>query len=60
MEDFIEFEKDTKELKSIILDDFSIEDLKKYLVSLKKEIERVNIEIDRKTKMQIEAQKYFK
>ena len=60
MDDNLEFEKDTKALKSIILDDFSIEDLKEYIEQLKKEIERVKNELEKKLKSQIEAEKYFK
>ena len=60
MDDYLEFEKDTKLLKSINLDDFSIEDLKEYIEQLKKEIERVKKELEKKLKSQIEAEKYFK
>ena len=60
MEDYLEFEKDTKVLKSINLDDFSVEDLNKYIGQLKKEIERVKSELEKKLKTQSEAEKYFK
>ena len=60
MDDYLEFEKDTKVLKSINLDDFSIEELKKYIEQLKKEIERVKSELEKKLKSQAEAEKYFK
>ena len=60
MEDFLEFEKETKELKSINLDDFSVEDLKEYLIQLKNEIERVNLELEKKIKIKKDAEKYFK
>ena len=60
MDDYLEIEKDTKTLKSINLDDFSIEDLKEYIEQLKKEIERVKNELEKKLKSQIEAEKYFK
>ena len=60
MDDFLEFEKDTKLLKSINLDDFSIEDLKEYIEQLKREIVRVKSELEKKQKTQIEAEKYFK
>ena len=60
MDDYLEFENDTKALKSINLDDFSIEELKKYIEQLKKEIERVNNELGKKLKSQAEAEKYFK
>ena len=60
MDDYLEIEKDTKTLKSINLEDFSIEDLKEYIEQLKKEIERVKNELEKKLKSQIEAEKYFK
>ena len=60
MDDFLEFEKDTKALKSINLDDFSIEELNEYINQLKKEIERVKTDLNQKKKSHIEAGKYFK
>ena len=60
MEDYLEFEKDTKALKSINLDDFSIDDLKKYIEQLKNENVRVNSELEKKLKSQAEANQYFK
>ena len=60
MDDFLEIEKDTKLLKSINLDDFSIEDLREYIEQLKREIERVKVDLEKKQKTQIEAEKYFK
>ena len=60
MDDYLEFEKDTKALKLINLDDFSAEDLKEYIEQLKKEIERVKSELEKKLKSQAEAEKYFK
>jgi len=60
MDDFLEFEKDTKTLKSLNLDDFSVEDLKIYTEQLNNEIQRVKIEIDNKLKSQAKAEKYFK
>ena len=59
MSDFLEFEKDTKALKSINLDDFSVEDLKEYIGELTKEFERVKLEIEKKAKVQSEAKKLF-
>ena len=60
MDDYLEFEKDTKALKSINLDDFSIEDLKEYVDELTKELERVKIEMKKKFKFKSEAEKLFK
>ena len=60
MDDYLEFEKDTKALKSINLDDFSVEELKEYIDQLKKEIERVKEDLEKKLKYQVDAEKYFK
>ena len=60
MDDYLEFEKDTKLLKSINLDDFSIEELREYIEQLKREIVRVKSELEKKQKTQIDAEKYFK
>ena len=60
MDDYLEFEKDTKLLKSINLDDFSIVDLREYIEQLKREIVRVKSELEKKQKTQIDAEKYFK
>ena len=60
MSDFLEFEKETKRIKSINLDDFSIEDLDEYINELTKELERVKIEIKKKLRLQSEAEKLFK
>ena len=38
MSDFLEFEKETKAIKSINLDDFSIEELKDYIDQLKQHL----------------------
>jgi len=60
MDDFLEFEKDNKSIKSIILDDFSVDELNSYISELQKEIDRVNIEVKKKIKLQEEAKKFFK
>ena len=60
MDDFLEFEKDKKTIKTITLDDFSIEDLDQYISELKKEIQRVERELVKKNQIQEEAKKYFK
>ena len=52
--------KKTKSLKSINLENFSIEDLKKYNMQLENEINRVKIEIDKKFNFQKDAEKFFK
>ena len=60
MDDYLEFEKNTKALKSIDLDNFSVEDLEEYIQQLSNEIERVKKELDKKLESQAEAKKYFK
>ena len=59
-DDYLEYEKKTKSLKSINLENFSIEDLKEYNMQLENEINRVEIEIDKKLNLQKDAEKYFK
>ena len=59
-EDYLEFDKESKNLKSINLDDFSVEELRQYIAQLKTEIDRVNIEVDKKMKLQTEAEMLFK
>ena len=60
MSDFLEFDKDTKTLKSINLDDFSVEDLNEYMDELTKEMGRVKKEIHKKTELKTDAEKFFK
>ena len=59
MNDFLEFEETQKSIKSLNLDDFSVEDLNKYISELKNEIRRVKEEIEKKSNLQSEAQKFF-
>ena len=60
MTDYLEFEQENKALKSINLDDFSLEELNEYIVDLKNEIERVKVEIVKKSDSKTEAEKFFK
>jgi len=60
MSDFLEFDKDTKTLKSINLDDFSVEDLNEYMDELTKEMSRVKKEIHKKNELKTDAEKFFK
>ena len=48
MDDFLEFDDEKKSLKSINLDDFSVEDLKKYIKELDDEKIRTELEIKKK------------
>ena len=60
MNEFLEYEENKKSIKSLNLDDFSIEDLDKYTSELKDEIERVNMEKVEKKKLISEAENIFK
>jgi len=60
MDDYLEFDSEKKSVNSINLDDFSIEDLKKYISELENEIKRAEAEVIKKNKFQLEAQKFFK
>ena len=60
MNEFLEYEESKKSIKSLNLDDFSIEDLDKYTSELKDEIERVKIEKVKKKKLISEAENIFK
>ena len=60
MDDFLEFDDEKKSVKSINLDDFSVEDLRKYIKELNDEKKRVALEIKKKNNLQEEAKKFFK
>ena len=60
MTDFLEIDEKKKTLKSLILDDFSVEDLDKYIIELKNEIKRAEDEIIKKNKLFKDAEKLFK
>ena len=60
MNEFLEYEESKKSIKSLNLDDFSVEDLDKYILELKDEIERVKDEKFKKKKLISEAENIFK
>ena len=60
MNEFLEYEESKKSIKSLNLDDFSIEDLDKYTLELKDEIDRVYMEKVKKKKLISEAENIFK
>ena len=60
MDDFLEIDEKKKTINSLNLDDFSVEDLDKYILELHNEILRVKEEINKKNKLKNEAQKFFK
>ena len=60
MNNFMEFDEEKKTLKSINLDDFSIENLEEYIHTLTVEINRSQQEIKKRLKTKQEAEKFFK
>ena len=60
MDDFLEIDEKKKTINSLNLDDFSVEDLEKYILELDIEILRAKKEINKKNKLKNEAQKFFK
>ena len=60
MNEFLEYEENKKSIKSLNLDDFSVEDLDKYTSELKDEIDRVSMEKIKKKKLISEAENIFK
>ena len=60
MNEFLEYDENKKSIKSLKLDDFSIEDLDNYTSELKVEIDRVHMEKVKKKKLISEAENIFK
>mgnify|MGYP001281525691 CR=1 FL=1 len=60
MNNFMEFDEEKKILKSINLDDFSIENLEEYIQTLTGEINRSQEEIKKRLNTKEEAEKFFK
>ena len=60
MTDFLEINEKEKTIKSLNLDDLSIDNLKQYIFELQEEIKRVQGEISIKKSSINEAEKYFK
>ena len=60
MNEFLEYEESKKSIKTLNLDDFSVEDLDTYISELKDEIDRVGIEKDKKKKLISDAENIFK
>ncbi len=59
MDDFLEYDEVKKTIKSLNLDDFSVEELNFYVGELKKEILRVEEEITKKKQIKKNAEKLF-
>ena len=60
MINFLEIDEKNKSIKTLNLDDFSVEDLMEYIEELKKESARVNLEIKKKEALKVEAENIFK
>ena len=60
MNEFLEYDENKKSIKSLNLDDFSVEDLDKYISELKVEIDRVNLEKTKKIELIRQAENIFK
>ena len=60
MTDFFEIDEFKKTIKTLNLDDFSVEDLDKYIHELKNEIQRVTLELDKKNRVKKDAESLFK
>ena len=60
MIDFIEIDEKKKIIKKLNLEDLDDEDLDKYIDELKEEIERVKIEIKKRSDSKEDAEKFFK
>tara|TARA_Y100000591_G_scaffold48602_1_gene36911 strand:+ start:646 stop:828 length:183 start_codon:yes stop_codon:yes gene_type:complete len=60
MSDFFEIDETKKTIRNLNLEDFSIEDLNKYIEELKLEVDRVNKEIEKKIKIKSSAENFFK
>ncbi|MDC1184398.1 DUF1192 family protein [Alphaproteobacteria bacterium] len=60
MNAFLEYDENKKSIKSLNLDDFSVEDLDNYILELKDEVERVETEKGKKKKLIREAENIFK
>ena len=59
MNEFLEYDETKKSIKTLNLDDFSVEDLNKYILELKDEVERAKKEIEKKSDLINQAKKYF-
>ena len=60
MTNFFEIDEIKKTIKTLNLEDFSIEDLKKYIQELNDEMNRVNLEIKKKNSVKKDAEIFFK
>ena len=60
MTEFFEIDENKKTIKTLNLDDFSVEELEKYIEELKIEISRVSQEIKKKYGIKKEAESFFK
>ena len=59
MNQFIEYEENKNTIKTLNLDDFSVEELNLYKSELKDEVKRVELEIYKKKNLMSKAEKFF-
>ena len=59
MTEFLEIDEKRQKIKSLNLDDLSIQDLKEYIKELNEELDRVNKEIKKKNNFKKNAENYF-
>ena len=60
MTNFFEVDEKHQTVKILNLDDFSVEDLQKYISELQAEILRAQVEMKKKENLKLDAEKYFK
>ena len=60
MNEFLEYDDTKRSVKKLNLDDFSVEELEKYITELNEEISRTQQEIKKKSLLLKEAKKFFK
>ena len=60
MSEFLAYDENKKSIKSLNLDDFSVEDLNNYILELKDEIDRVSMEKIKKKRLISDAESIFK
>ncbi len=60
MGDFLEYDENKKTIKVLNLDEFSVDELEKYIFELTSEIDRSKKEIERKSKFLKDAENFFK
>ncbi len=60
MTNFFEIEENKKTVKTLVLDDLSVEDLIVYIEELNIELERASLELKKKNSIKKDAEKFFR